>query len=105
MEVNGIPVSVQPVTIAYTGIHGIPIGRVRRPIFAWYGNMQLVSHLLGVGRAGPFEARVTFHRETTVREHGSRKQLSAYCERVIRTGVIEAITGRQPVVPNPEETR
>jgi hypothetical protein len=67
--------------------------------------MQLLSHLLGVGRAGPFEARVIFHRETTVREQGGRKQLSSYCEGVIRTGLIEAITGRQPVVPNLEETR
>jgi 1-acyl-sn-glycerol-3-phosphate acyltransferase len=105
MEVNGTPVSVQPVTIAYTGIHGIPIGRVRRPIFAWYGDMQLLSHLVGVGRVGPFEAKVTFHRETTVREQGGRKQLSSYCERVIRTGLIEAITGRHPVVPKIEETR
>ena len=105
MEVNGTPVSVQPVTIAYTGIHGVPIGRVRRPIFAWYGNMHLLSHVLGIGRVGPFETRVTFHPETTVREHGGRKQLSAHCEKMIRTGLIEAITGRRPVVPKTGETR
>jgi 1-acyl-sn-glycerol-3-phosphate acyltransferase len=105
MEVNGAPVCVQPVTIAYTGIHGVPIGRVRRPIFAWHGNMQLISHLLGVGRVGPFEVSVVFHSPTTVREQGGRKQLSNHCERVIRIGLIEAVTGRRRVVPNPSEKR
>jgi 1-acyl-sn-glycerol-3-phosphate acyltransferase len=96
MEVGGQPVLVQPVTIAYTGVHGIPLGRIRRPIFAWYGNMPLMSHLLGVGRAGPFEATLTFHPPVTVREMGGRKALSRYCEGVIRTSLIEALTGRQP---------
>jgi 1-acyl-sn-glycerol-3-phosphate acyltransferase len=33
---------VQPVSVAYTQLHGIPIGRENRPFFAWYGDMELV---------------------------------------------------------------
>jgi 1-acyl-sn-glycerol-3-phosphate acyltransferase len=106
MEVDGEPVLVQPVTIAYTGVHGIPLGRVRRPIFAWHGNMELLSHLLGVGRIGPFEATLTFHPPTTVRAMGGRKELSRHCEGTVRASLIEAITGRRPVmVSNTAETR
>jgi 1-acyl-sn-glycerol-3-phosphate acyltransferase len=106
MEIAGEPVAVQPVTIAYTGVHGIPLGRVRRPIFAWYGNMPLMSHLLGVARIGPFEAALTFHPPVTVSGIGSRKGLSRHCEGAIRPSLIEALTGRRPmVVSNPAETR
>jgi len=98
MEVDGEPVLVQPVTIAYTGVHGIPLGRVRRPIFSWHGNMELLPHMLGVARIGPFEATLTFHAPTTIREMAGRKELSRYCEGVIRASLIEAVTGRHPVV-------
>src|SRR5205823_4834333 len=33
------PVTVQPVSIAYTRVNGMPIGRRYRPLFAWYGAM------------------------------------------------------------------
>ena len=38
-------VPVQPVSIAYVGLHGMPMGRENRPLFAWYGDMELVPHL------------------------------------------------------------
>ena len=105
-EVGGEQVLVQPVTIAYTGVYGIPLGRVRRPIFAWHGKMELLSHLLGVGRIGPFEATLDFHPPATVQDTGGRKSLAGYCERAIRASLIEALTGRRPVaVPIGAETR
>src|SRR5439155_9057911 len=38
------PVTVQPVSIAYTRLDGIPLGRALRPFFAWYGSMSLAPH-------------------------------------------------------------
>jgi 1-acyl-sn-glycerol-3-phosphate acyltransferase len=35
-------VPVQPVSVAYVGMHGLPMGRENRPLFAWYGDMDLV---------------------------------------------------------------
>ncbi|MGI9372468.1 MAG: lysophospholipid acyltransferase family protein, partial [Hyphomicrobiales bacterium] len=32
-------VPVQPLSIAYTGLGGLPMGRRRRPYLAWYGDM------------------------------------------------------------------
>jgi lyso-ornithine lipid O-acyltransferase len=46
------PVTVQPVSLAYTRLDGLPIGRMLRPLFAWYGDMNLAPHLwrlLGLG--------------------------------------------------------
>jgi lyso-ornithine lipid O-acyltransferase len=105
-ECEGRQVPVQPVTIAYTGVYGIPLGRVRRPIFAWHGKMKLLPHLLGVGRIGPFEATLDFHPPVTMEELGGRKSLARHCERVIRASLIEALTGRRPVtVPMEAEKR
>ena len=105
-EVAGSQVPVQPVTIAYTGVYGIPLGRVRRPIFAWHGKMELLPHLLGVARVGPFEATLEFHQPVTVREIGGRKSLARHCKLAIRASLIQALTGRRPVpVPIQAETR
>src|SRR5579885_757506 len=50
---EGAPeVAVQPVSITYTRLDGIPIGRAHRPLFAWYGDMAMAPHLwraLGLG--------------------------------------------------------
>jgi lyso-ornithine lipid O-acyltransferase len=105
-EVDGKKVPVQPLTIAYTGVYGVPLGRVRRPIFAWHGKMELLPHLLGVGRIGPFEATLSFHPPVTVQEFGGRKSLARHCERVIRASLVESLTGRRPLpVPIEAETR
>ena len=50
---DGQHVTVQPVSTAYTGAHGMPMGRENRPLFAWYGDMELVPHLWEALKAGP----------------------------------------------------
>ncbi len=93
-EVNGLPVAVQPVTVAYTGMHGIPLGRGLRPIFAWYGDMELFDHLMGVGTAGPPDIDVIFHPAIHGRDIGGRKALARHCQEQIKRGLIQALTGR-----------
>ena len=43
---------VQPVSISYSKLDGMPVELKFRPFFAWFGNMNLVSHawkFLGLG--------------------------------------------------------
>ena len=54
-------VTVQPVSTAYIGLHGMPMGRENRPLFAWYGDMELVPHLWEALKAGPLDVVVQFH--------------------------------------------
>jgi 1-acyl-sn-glycerol-3-phosphate acyltransferase len=42
---NEKPIVVQSVAIAYTRLDGIPLGRYWRPLFAWFGDLDLVPHL------------------------------------------------------------
>lgn len=86
-------VPVQPVSVSYVALHGIPMGRENRPLFAWYGDMDLVPHLWEAIKAGPFDAVVEFHPPLTVEAAGGRKALAAAAEAVVRKGQARALTG------------
>src|SRR5262245_62906419 len=32
---------MQPMSICYTGQHGVPMGRQHRPLVAWYGDLEI----------------------------------------------------------------
>lgn len=88
-------VTVQPVSIAYTRLDGMPLGRGLRPFFAWYGAMSLAPHLwrmLGLGR---LEVVVEFHPPTSLAACGSRKALARYCEERVAEGLASALSGRR----------
>lgn len=87
-------VLVQPVSIAYTRLHGIPMGRELRPFFAWYGDMDLVPHLWEAFCRGPIDVMVHYHPPLTVDQFPSRKELTAECERLVAQGVAHALAGR-----------
>ena len=42
---------IQPMSIGYTGQHGIPMGRQHRPLVAWYGDLDLMPHFKDSSRA------------------------------------------------------
>ena len=42
-ELADIPL-VQPVSVVYDRLGGLPAGRASRPVFAWYGDMDIASH-------------------------------------------------------------
>lgn len=87
-------IAVQPVSVAYTGLYGMPMGRYFRPFFAWYGDMELFPHLWEAFMTGPIEVTVEYHQPVTIREIGNRKALAAYCEERCRHGVAQALVGR-----------
>jgi len=99
IEVDGKPVTVQPVSLAYTRLDGIPMGRHLRPFFAWYGDMDMFSHLWGIVGVGRSTVVLEFHKPVSVRDFADRKALAAHCQAVVAAGVSSAISGRpQPVL-------
>lgn len=94
MTVDGRSVPVQPVTVAYTGLYGVPMGRETRPHFTWYGDMELAPHLWRALKLGPVDVTVVLHDPVTVDVLGGRKDLARHCETRVRQGLIAALTGR-----------
>ena len=90
-QVHHVP--VQPVSVTYVGVHGIPMGRENRPLFAWYGDMELIPHLWEAVKTGPMDAVVEFHLPMTVDTAGGRKALAAAAEAMVRAGQARALAG------------
>lgn len=95
-EVDDTPVTVQPVTIAYLRLDGMPLGRFYRPVLAWYGDMELGSHLWMMLGLGTIDVAVIFHPPVTLAMFGSRKALAEHCHRVVSDGLAAALAGRLP---------
>jgi lyso-ornithine lipid O-acyltransferase len=86
--------TVQPVSIAYVRLNGLPIGHGLRPLFAWYGDMDLFAHLVSLAGLGALTVRVEFHSPVPFSRFGSRKALSEHCHRAVAEGVDRAIRGK-----------
>lgn len=96
---NGVPLTVQPVTVSYLRLDGMPLGRFYRPFFAWYGAMDLAPHLWTMLRLGTVTVTVAFHAPVTLTAFGSRKALAEHCERVVAKGLTDALADRRPATP------
>ncbi|HEY7458415.1 MAG TPA: lysophospholipid acyltransferase family protein [Xanthobacteraceae bacterium] len=86
---------VQPVSIAYTCLHGLPMGRQHRPFAAWYGEMDLLPHLIGVLREGALDVVVTFGVPFQVGPEVDRKSLALATEDSVRRMTAAALAGRK----------
>lgn len=94
---DAAPLTVQPVSIAYTRLDGLPLGRGLRPFLAWYGDMAMAPHLWRAVGLGTIDVVVEFHPPTSVAEWQSRKELAQFCYDTIATGVTAAVAGRRGI--------
>jgi 1-acyl-sn-glycerol-3-phosphate acyltransferase len=92
---------IQPVSIAYTGLCGLPLQRSDRPFVTWYGDMELVPHLWDMVRRGPIEAVIVFHPPLAAATADSRKRMATSAQEAVARGVTAAIAGRldEPLSP------
>lgn len=95
-DANGEPLHppVQPVSVAYTRVHGVPMGRENRPLYAWYGDMDLVPHLWEALVTGPIDVVIQFHPPLYVNQVGGRKMLAQKAEQIVRRGQAALLAGR-----------
>jgi 1-acyl-sn-glycerol-3-phosphate acyltransferase len=87
-------VHVQPVAIAYTRVHGMPMGRYHRPIAAWPGDIELVPHLLGVLREGALDVDLVFGETIDYSAGSNRKLVSRTVERQLKGMLLARLSGR-----------
>jgi len=82
------------VSVAYTRLDGLPMGRDWRQFFAWYGDMALGPHLWTAVGLGQTTVEVEFHPPVKIAMFGTRKALAEHCHAVIRAGLVAANLGR-----------
>ncbi len=89
---------LQPVSIAYTGLHGLPASRYDRAHTAWYGDMELLPHLKSIFRGDPMEVTISFGEALAFDLDSDRKQLAKHLEMVTRDMTVTAHNGRSPEI-------
>jgi 1-acyl-sn-glycerol-3-phosphate acyltransferase len=104
-QTAGQVLTVQPVSVSYTSLNGLPLGHSLRPLLAWYGDMTLGNHLWAFCRLGRVRVVVEFHPVTTIGQFPSRKELTRHCFDLVANGVSRALAGQtgqppgQPLAP------
>lgn len=92
---------VQPVSVAYTKYQGLPMGRQFRAHAAWYGDMDMIAHLLHVLRAGVIDVIVTFGPQQQISGGIDRKLLARSAEDSVRRMTANALSGRELALSKP----
>lgn len=86
--------TLQPLAVNYTQLHGLPIGRFHKPRVAWYGDMEMASHLWWVLKHGDIDVDVAFGDPIALGGGIDRKVAARDAEATVRRLVGEATAGR-----------
>jgi 1-acyl-sn-glycerol-3-phosphate acyltransferase len=81
---------VQPVALRYRRLQGLPIGRFERPRVAWYGDMDLVPHLLAVFSLRALDVELIWGEPIPFDATTDRKRLAYELEQRVRAMMVAA---------------
>jgi len=74
-DIANLPL-IQPVSVVYDRLNGLPAGRSSRPVFAWYGDMDIASHFWRMTQHLDMRATVLLHAPLDPALFPDRKSLS-----------------------------
>ncbi len=80
------PPLIQPVSVVYDRLAGLPTGRATRPLFAWYGDMDIASHFWRLAQHRGLRATVVMHAPLDPAAFADRKALSQATWRAVAEG-------------------
>jgi 1-acyl-sn-glycerol-3-phosphate acyltransferase len=90
--------AVQPVSLVYDRLGGLPACRRDRPLFAWYGDMDIASHFWRIARRSGARATVLLHEPADPANLPDRKILTAAVSDVVAAGAAQLRQNR-PATP------
>ncbi len=93
-------VAIQPVAIAYTRLHGMPLGRRFRPLASWIGDQDLAPHARDLIASGAMDVEVRFGEPVIFAAGDNRKQAARIVEERVREQFAAAL--REPAGPCPK---
>jgi 1-acyl-sn-glycerol-3-phosphate acyltransferase len=86
-------IRIQPISLAYTHLNGLPLTRQRLMDIAWVGDMELGPHALDFMRLGRTSARILCHTPVRRADFPDRKALARHCHGVISAGYQKLMRG------------
>ena len=88
-------VLIQPMSISYTGINGIPMGRQHRPVVAWYGDLDFLPHIKALMARGAVDAVVAYGEPMPANAVADRKAMTRQLEGAVRRLSAGTLRGRE----------
>jgi 1-acyl-sn-glycerol-3-phosphate acyltransferase len=96
-------VTVQPLSLAYVGLSGMPISRAFRERVSWYGDIDLIPHLIGVLRHGAIDVVASWGEPVAYGVSADRKEIARSAETAVRRMTASALRSAPPTTPPDDE--
>jgi 1-acyl-sn-glycerol-3-phosphate acyltransferase len=90
---------IQPMSICYTGLNGIPMGRQHRPTVAWYGDLDFMPHIKAFIERGAIDAVVSYGDPVAADGSADRKAMTKSLEGAVRQITSMTLRGRSHPAP------
>ena len=87
---------MQTLSLVYTRLHGIPLGRSERPRVGWYGDMEMRRHAWALLKAGPLDVEIRVGPPVPLASFADRKELARHSEAQVRDHVVRILRARRP---------
>ncbi len=103
---DGRPPLVQPVSVVYDRLAYLPTGRATRPLFAWYGDMDISSHFWRLAQHRGLRATILLHTPLDPAAYPSRKALALATWTAVAAGAATLRQNRpaRPITAGPTGT-
>lgn len=92
------PPILQPISIVYDRLDGLPVLRTTRPLFAWYGDMEIGPHFWRLAQHGGLRASVVVHAPVDPLLFRDRKLLARSLWQVVASSAADLRQNR-PAAP------
>lgn len=89
---------VQPISVVYDRLGGMPVGKTGRSVFAWFGDMDLARHAWKLAQWRGMRATVLFHEPLDPADFPSRKALASAAWVAVAEGAA-ALRQNRPAAP------
>ena len=93
-ELDAQPSQVQTLSVVYTHVHGVPLGRADRNLIGWYGDMGMGGHAWSLLKAGPIDVTIKISPPVGLDSFSDRKALTRHTENLVRTNVSNLLRAR-----------
>ena len=94
-------ITVQPMSVAYVSLSGVPMGRALRERVAWYGDADLMPHLAHVLAAGAVDVTVSWCEAVAYDMSADRKAIAREAEKSVRRMTAAALRAAPLVTAAP----
>jgi 1-acyl-sn-glycerol-3-phosphate acyltransferase len=89
---------VQPVSVVFDRLGGLPACRRDRPLFAWYGDTDIFTHFWRFARRSNGRATIILHAPMDPADYPDRKALALACAGVV-ADACATLRQNRPAVP------